>query len=187
MRFIPKNLVFPAVIICSLSLVTLSMAVNSGLAQPQTDNQTDFLSSRNASNAQLSSLFPESIQKWKTLIEHSASETGLDPNLIAAAILQESGGNSQAISSSGAVGLMQVMPNDGIASEFICGSQPCFGNRPSTNELLDPKFNIEFGSNYLSDLIQARTTEREALRIYGPMDVGYYYADIVLAILDSYR
>jgi len=44
--------------------------------------------------------------------------------LIAAVILQESGGDPSAYSSSGAVGLMQVMPRDGIAAEFMCVNGP---------------------------------------------------------------
>lgn len=163
------------------------MAVNSGFANPQTENVTDFQSSGSATSAQLSSLFPKEIQKWKSLIEDTAAKTGLNPNLIGAVIMQESGGNPQAYSSSGAVGLMQVMPNDGIASKFICGNHPCFSHRPSTTELFDPKFNVEFGSSYLSELISSKATEREALKAYGPMDVGYYYADTVLAIFDTHH
>ena len=121
------------------------------------------------------------------MIESTAVETGLDPNLIAAVMLQESGGDPLAYSTSGAVGLMQVMPKDGIASEFICGNIPCFINRPTINELLDPSFNIQYGSNYLAGLIEKKGSEREALFSYGPMDMGYGYADIVLAIYENYQ
>ena len=102
-------------------------------------------------------------------------------------LLQESGGDPRAYSISGAVGLMQVMPKDGIASEFICGNHPCFINRPIITELLDPQFNIQYGTNYLAGLNRQKESEREALRAYGPMDVGYNYADIVLAIYENYR
>jgi soluble lytic murein transglycosylase-like protein len=82
---------------------------------------------------------------------------------------------------------MQVMPKDGIASEFICGDLPCFISRPTINELLDPQFNIQYGSSYLAGLILQKASKREAIRAYGPMDVGYDYADLVLAIYENYR
>ncbi len=54
----------------------------------------------------LSQAYPEAIRQWCEQIERYASENGLDPNLLAAVILQESGGNPRAYSKSGAVGLM---------------------------------------------------------------------------------
>lgn len=77
---------------------------------------------------------------------------------------------------------MQVMPKDGIASEFVCVNGPCFAGRPSTNELLDPEYNVDYGSRMLAGLIEKYGSEREALKAYGPYNVGYYYADKVLAI-----
>ena len=77
---------------------------------------------------------------------------------------------------------MQIMPRDGIASEFICGNHPCFKNRPSMSELFNPDFNIDFGTQLLASLIKTYGSIREALKAYGPMDVGFYYADIVLSI-----
>jgi soluble lytic murein transglycosylase-like protein len=187
MKFYPQNLIIPAVIITCLCLVLLSTVINSGFAQPALSQSADPSSDPNNYSAQLSQRFPQSIQQWKTLIEFSAADFGLDPNLIAAVMLQESGGDSLAYSSSGAVGLMQVMPNDGLASEFICGNQPCFLNRPSINELQDPEFNVQFGSHLLAALINHEGSEREALKSYGPMDMGYDYADIILVIYEKYR
>lgn len=131
--------------------------------------------------------YPEAIRQWCGWIQAYASQHGLDPKLIAAVMLQESGGNPQAYSKSGAVGLMQVMPRDGIAASFMCPNGPCFANRPSMEELFDPEFNISYGVNMLSGLINKYGNPRDALKAYGPMDVGYYYADIVLSILDSYQ
>jgi soluble lytic murein transglycosylase-like protein len=136
---------------------------------------------------QLSVKYPQSIQKWLEEIEYSADKYGLDPNLIAAVMLQESGGQSTVISTSGAVGLMQIMPRDGIASSFICGDNPCFKNRPSINELLDPNYNVDFGSRLLFGLLKTSGSTRNALKTYGPMDVGFYYADIVLSIYSAYK
>jgi soluble lytic murein transglycosylase-like protein len=102
-------------------------------------------------------------------------------------MLQESGGNYLAYSNSGAVGLMQVMPRDGLAESFICSGGPCFRNRPSTNELQDPAFNIQFGTQMLKNLNAKLGTYRAALKSYGPMDVGYDYADRVMHIYERYR
>jgi hypothetical protein len=135
----------------------------------------------------LGSGFPESIRQWCSLIEKYAGESGVDPNLVAAVMLQESGGNPRAYSKSGAVGLMQVMPNDGLAAGFMCINGPCFASRPSSDELYDPEFNISYGTRMLSGLINKNGDIREALRAYGPMNMGYRYADIILGILNRYR
>jgi soluble lytic murein transglycosylase-like protein len=115
---------------------------------------------------------------------HYADKRGLAPDLIAALILQESGGNSTAYSHSGAVGLMQVMPRDGLAASFMCKAGPCFTNRPSIEDLQDPEFNISYGTKMLAGLNQ-KYGDMRSVKAYGPMDVGYYYADIVLGLYQS--
>jgi hypothetical protein len=82
---------------------------------------------------------------------------------------------------------MQVMPRDGIASSFMCKNGPCFTDRPTTAELQDPEFNISFGTRMLAKLLQRSGSMREALKNYGPMNVGYTYADKVLAIYERHR
>ncbi len=134
----------------------------------------------------LSGEYPKSILQWCAEIESVSIDTGLDSNVIAAVMLQESGGNPSVISSSGAVGLLQVMPRDGQAAEFMCANGPCFSSRPSMNELLDPGFNIQYGAEYLAALLTVHDNLREALMRYGPYDVGYAYADKVLAIMASH-
>ena len=134
----------------------------------------------------ISSSFPDSIQRWCSQISQYAIHQGIDPNLIAAVMLQESGGNPDAFSKSGAVGLMQVMPKDGPAARFQCINGPCFASRPSTTELYEPDFNIEYGTRMLSNLIARYGNVRDALKAYGPMDMGYRYADIVLSILEKH-
>jgi soluble lytic murein transglycosylase-like protein len=128
---------------------------------------------------------PDSISTWCSLIEQSSQKYNVSAQLIAAVMLQESGGQAEVISSSGAVGLLQVMPSDGIAASFMCGSGPCFASRPTTRQLLDPAFNIDYGVRMLASLTQKYGSEREALKAYGPYDVGYYYADKVLTIKDN--
>jgi soluble lytic murein transglycosylase-like protein len=135
----------------------------------------------------LSPAFAASIQQWCRLIERYAGEHGVEPSLIASVMLQESGGNPDAYSKSGAVGLMQVMPKDGLAASFMCVNGPCFASRPSMDELFDPEFNVAYGVRMLAGLIQRHGSVREALRSYGPMNMGYRYADIVLNIQERYR
>jgi len=131
--------------------------------------------------------YPASIRQWCAWIVQYATQYNLDPRLIAAVMLQESGGDPNAYSKSGAVGLMQVMPRDGLAASFQCGGRPCFASRPSMAELYNPEYNISYGVRMLAGLVQKTGSVRDALRAYGPMDVGYYYADKVLAIYQNYR
>ncbi len=133
----------------------------------------------------ISSGFPAGVRQWCTQIMRHASKNNLDPNLIAAVIWQESGGNPSAYSKSGAVGLMQVMPRDGIAASFQCINGPCFTNRPSISELEKPNFNIKYGTGMIAGLLQKYGSMREALKYYGPMNVGYYYADKVISIYQA--
>ena len=129
--------------------------------------------------------YPENVRQWCSQIIKHSKNNGLDPDLIAAVIWQESGGNPVAYSKSGAVGLMQVMPRDGIAASFQCINGPCFTNRPSISELQKPNFNIKYGTGMLAGLLGRYGNIREALKFYGPMNVGYYYADKVIGIYDN--
>lgn len=141
----------------------------------------------NAENpCSLAASYPEAIHPWCGWIEKYSRGSGFDPNLIAAVMLQESGGNPRAYSKSGAVGLMQVMPRDGIAASFMCPNGACFTSRPNMDELFDPEFNISYGVAMLAGLVNKYGNVRDALKAYGPMDVGYDYADLVLNIYQNY-
>jgi soluble lytic murein transglycosylase-like protein len=142
--------------------------------------------SSTSSSCELSNGYPAAILQWCDPITADAHQNNLDPNLIAAIIEIESGGNAQAYSPSGAVGLMQIMPRDGIAAGFMCGSGSCFSSRPSTSELLNPDANIAYGARMLAGLVQRKGSVRDALFSYGPMNVGYSYADRVLQIYQSH-
>jgi hypothetical protein len=154
------------------------------VSQPITDISGSTDSQNN--NCQVSQHFPESILGWCWMITQYAEQNNLEPNLIAAVMLQESGGQHLAYSHSGAVGLMQVMPRDGIAENFICKNGPCFSSRPTIAELQEPEFNIAYGTRMLAGLEDRFGNIRDALKSYGPMDVGYSYADKVLALLERY-
>lgn len=185
----PSSLVFPVIGLSALMLFSISdtnsYPIKAMSSQTKNTHAEDSLSI--PTQESLSPSFPESVQQWGGQIEIAARKYGLDPNLIGAVIMQESGGNSEAYSISGAVGLMQVMPSDGIASGFFCGDGPCFKNRPTSAELFDPEFNLDYGSGMLAGLIREHGNARDALKAYGPMDMAYGYADIVLEIWTSHQ
>jgi hypothetical protein len=156
-------------------------------SEPVNPNSSESPSPQASSGCSLSASFPDSVRRWCDYLERYAAENGLDPNLIASVMLQESGGDPDATSHSGAVGLLQVMPRDGIAASFQCINGPCFASRPSMAELYDPEFNIRFGVGMLAGLLNRHGDVRETLRSYGPGDAGYSYADKVLAIYERYK
>jgi soluble lytic murein transglycosylase-like protein len=126
----------------------------------------------------LSASWPASIQQWAPIIERWAGQYAMDPDLIAAVMQMESGGNPNAVSRSGACGLLQVMARDTTAAYGRM-----FAGRPTCAELKDPERNISWAVHYLAVLYQRNGADwREALHRYGPIDVGYSYADRVLAL-----
>ncbi len=78
-------------------------------------------------------------KNYHSIIKKAANSFGLDPALVKAVIRAESGGNPMAVSSKGALGLMQLMP--GTAEELM------------VYDPLDPEENIWGGSQYLSRLL----------------------------------
>ena len=163
----------------TLSSGAAASAEGASASAPSQDDQTPI-------TCAISMNYPEKIQQWCEIITAAAQNTGLPANLIAAVILQESGGQPTILSHSGAVGLMQVMPRDGVSAEFMCINGPCFTNRPSIAELKDPVFNVNYGSQMLANLFAKHGSYREALFRYGPIDMGYVYADKVLTIWETY-
>jgi hypothetical protein len=204
LAFLPKLLIVCTMLACLLLVGVLSLVSvevnygdgntadqsNSSIAQTgvQDQSQTGLGAQSNPDTAlcEVSQRFPVSIRRWCGLITQYAAKHGLPPNLVAALIWQESGGNPVAYSHSGAVGLMQIMPSDGLAASFQCAGGPCFSSRPNTNQLQDPEFNVSYGTRMLAGLIGKTGNLRDALKSYGPMNVGYYYADKVLGIYQNY-
>lgn len=142
---------------------------------------------QNGSSCSTNKKVPRPVRQWCEVIEIYSNNVEIDPLLVAAVIEQESGGRENAISKDGAVGLMQIMPGDGKALEFQCQGGACFLDRPSTESLLKPEYNISYGVEMLSGLIQITGDFREALFLYGPFDVGYDYADKVINIWEGYK
>ena len=90
-----------------------------------------------------------------------AREHGLDPALVAAVIYQESKFRSDAKSSSGAIGLMQITPSTarGIAIRT-------HGSAFHTDDLYNPEINIRYGAWYLKNLFDKYGSERLVLAAY---------------------
>ena len=78
-------------------------------------------------------------QKFQETINQAAMENKVDPKLVNAVIEQESSFNPNAISQSGAMGLMQLMP--GTAQQL------------GVKDPLNPTENIRAGTKYLSSLL----------------------------------
>jgi hypothetical protein len=129
--------------------------------------------------------WPPEVAQWKSQIETESCAAGVPADMVAAIVFKESSGRSSVISQSGAVGLMQVMPRDGIAKTFICKNGPCFADRPSIEELKNPEFNIRSGINVFLSRFDGFNV-RQTLKAYGPMDIDNY-AEIIISIWKKYR
>lgn len=70
-----------------------------------------------------------------------------DPYLVAAVMREESNFNPKAVSITGALGLMQIMPSTGRTLARELGEEDF-----DSKELFDPKTNIRYGSRYLDEL-----------------------------------
>jgi N-acetylmuramoyl-L-alanine amidase len=117
------------------------------------------------------------------LMEQTAIAYGIDPALIKAIAWQESGWQQHVVSSSGALGVMQVMPATGgwVATELV-GRPLDIANSPSDNILA--------GVVYLEWLIRYTGDEYTALAAYyqGPGSVSRHglFADTVNYVNNVY-
>ncbi len=78
--------------------------------------------------------------QYDAIIEHAALSAALEPNLLRAVIVVESGFNSRAVSKRGAVGLMQLMP--------------ATASRYGVSNPFDARQNVHGGARYLKFLIE---------------------------------
>jgi soluble lytic murein transglycosylase-like protein len=181
----------PLMVPTSFMLSIATVFVVGALIMSQGEEQVTLLDTpcalrEQVSNPDIQQRWPE-IRQWCPLITQAGASYQLDPHLIAAVMWVESAGNPQAYSHSGAVGLMQVMPRDGLAAGFRCPAGPCFADRPSIAELQDPAFNVDYGVALLASNIARRGSWRDGLRAYGPKDAGYSYADMVLGVYEQIK
>lgn len=127
---------------------------------------------------------------YGTFINNSATISNVPADLIAAFIFIESGGDQNAVSGAGAIGLMQIMVNSGTdiltierqqrrlsdlekttlkrlvgAERYTQYMKAQMGTLLTTKEdLLNPEFNIFIGTIYLNNLID-RHTENGQVRL----------------------
>lgn len=100
--------------------------------------------------------------QWDALINEKAAKYGLSPDLLKRQMLAESGGNPRAVSSAGAMGLMQLMPRTarglGVTDPF------------------DPGQSVEGGAKYLAQMMRMFGDTTLALAAYnaGPGNVKKY-------------
>lgn len=95
-------------------------------------------------------------------IEGSAARHGVDPTLVCAVIKCESGWDEGAVSSAGAVGLMQVMPS--TAESLV--DMGLVDASLDPERLADPDTNIEFGCAYLGFLQRSLSSLDEIVAAY---------------------
>ena len=82
----------------------------------------------------------DTLQRFEFEIGGAAIKSGVDPALILAVVMEESGGDPQAKSSKGATGLMQLMP--GTAAEV------------GVSDATSPSQNVHGGSAYLAQMMR---------------------------------
>lgn len=123
-----------------LTLVGIMLLIAWGQAQAETP--AGLPKTTHAAQA-LSPIWDPAIRQWSPQIFAAAQEYGLDPDLIAAIIREESHGDPFAESYLGAVGLMGVMPS-GPGMEF----------RPSPEALKRPNINVNWGAAIFAEIIR---------------------------------
>jgi soluble lytic murein transglycosylase len=99
--------------------------------------------------------------RYEEFIAGHSDNYGLEPQLLAAVIYQESKFDASARSSSGAVGLMQLLPETGQGIADRTG-----GDEWRPEDLLEPELNIRYGAWYLRHLLDKYGDEELALAAY---------------------
>ena len=99
--------------------------------------------------------------RYDAIVRGHARNYRLDPALLAGMIYQESKFNAHARSSSGAIGLMQLLPDTAKGIAVHTG-----GSRFEVSDLDDPEINVRYGSWYLRHLLDKYGDERTALAAY---------------------
>jgi soluble lytic murein transglycosylase len=99
--------------------------------------------------------------RYEEFVVGHAKNYRLEPDLLAAVIYQESKFDADARSSSGAVGLMQLLPETGQGIADRTG-----GREWKPADLLTPELNIRYGAWYLRHLLDKYDDEQLALAAY---------------------
>lgn len=96
-------------------------------------------------------------------IEDSAERHDVDPLLVCAVIRCESSWDASAVSSAGAIGLMQVMQD---TADFLATTGIVDGDAYPASDLSDPVVNIEYGCAYLGYLQERLSSIEEVVAAY---------------------
>ena len=99
--------------------------------------------------------------KYEAIVRGHARNYRLDPALLAAVIYQESKFRPNVKSTSGAIGLMQLLPDTAKGIAVHTG-----GSRFRVSDLYDPEINVRYGAWYLRHLLDKYGDERTALAAY---------------------
>lgn len=99
--------------------------------------------------------------EYEHILRGHAENYDLDPALLAAVVYRESKFDPDARSSSGAVGLMQLLPETAKGIALHTG-----GSRFRVSDLYDPEINVRYGAFYLRRLIRKYGDQRLALAAY---------------------
>ena len=99
--------------------------------------------------------------KYQSIVRGHAQNYRLDPALLAAVIYQESKFHANVKSSSGAIGLMQLLPDTAKGIAIHTG-----GSRFRVSDLYNPEINVRYGAWYLRHLLDKYRDERTALAAY---------------------
>jgi soluble lytic murein transglycosylase len=99
--------------------------------------------------------------RYEQIVRGHARNYNLDPALLAAVIYQESKFKADARSDSGAIGLMQLLPDTAKGIALHTG-----GNAFVVDDLYDPEINIRYGAWYIRHLLEKYRDERTALAAY---------------------
>jgi soluble lytic murein transglycosylase len=87
--------------------------------------------------------------EYEHLVRGHAENYDLDPALIAAVIYRESRFDPDAVSESGAIGLMQLLPETAEGIALNTG-----GSAFVVSDLYEPEINVRYGSFYLRRLLR---------------------------------
>jgi len=98
---------------------------------------------------------------YQSIVRGHARHYDLNPALLAAVIEQESKFKADARSSTGAIGLMQLLPDTAKGIAIHTG-----GNGFVVSDLDDPEINVRYGAWYLRHLLDKYHDERLALAAY---------------------
>ena len=99
--------------------------------------------------------------EYRSIVVAHARNYDLDPALLAAVIYRESKFRADAVSDSGAIGLMQLLPETAKGIATYTG-----GARFRVRDLYDPELNVRYGSFYLRRLIRKYGSVELALAAY---------------------